>query len=600
MGYAAQLTEIPTSRGMLDAFLGYNHNLRINDTEFYDERNMTADYYPLLSPRKKRGIGTTLTAPQGMIEKDSLCYIDNGTLYINGLATGLTGLSEGEKTLISFGAYIIILPDKKWFNTAYSGSDSTLQYGSIEQNNSFTVDYDDDLKLVTFAPCKIDGTALDIDAISDSEPADATNGYMWLDTSDDTHILKQYSETTAMWVQVPTVYCKISYPGIGTGINKYDGVTLAGFAAVSTASDSVKAQITKLNNTSIVYECADNYVVVIGLVDEYTEQKTGSISVKRSMPTMDYICESNNRLWGCYYGMKDNKAVNELYACKLGDFKNWNCFMGISTDSYVVSLGSDGVFTGAVTYGSMPTFFKENSITQVYGTLPSNYQTHVTNCRGVQRGSSKSIQIVDEVLYYKSCTDVCAFDGSLPITISGALGDERYDNAVSGTINGKYYIAMQDSADVWNMFCFDNKKGIWHKEDNTHPLSFCKVDTDLYYIDTDTKKLMTTTGTGTAENDFEWFCETGNIGYGYPDQKYIGRFDVRMSIGIGSVMTIYVQYDSSGDWQHVTSLSGNNLRSFSIPIVPRRCDHMKIKFAGKGDCKVYTIAKILEQGSDYV
>ena len=44
------------SRQMSDAFRGYNHNLRIDDSEFYDMKNMTSDYYPVLAPRKQRGI----------------------------------------------------------------------------------------------------------------------------------------------------------------------------------------------------------------------------------------------------------------------------------------------------------------------------------------------------------------------------------------------------------------------------------------------------------------------------------------------------------------------------------------------------------------
>ena len=45
-----------TSRQMVDTFKGYNHNLRIGDGEFFDMRNMTSDYYPVLSPRGKRGV----------------------------------------------------------------------------------------------------------------------------------------------------------------------------------------------------------------------------------------------------------------------------------------------------------------------------------------------------------------------------------------------------------------------------------------------------------------------------------------------------------------------------------------------------------------
>lgn len=39
----------------IDTFLGYNHNLRIADGEFYDMKNLTGDHYPVLTPRKARG-----------------------------------------------------------------------------------------------------------------------------------------------------------------------------------------------------------------------------------------------------------------------------------------------------------------------------------------------------------------------------------------------------------------------------------------------------------------------------------------------------------------------------------------------------------------
>ena len=38
-----KLRELETSRQMVDAFRGYNHNLRISDGEFFDMKNMTSD-----------------------------------------------------------------------------------------------------------------------------------------------------------------------------------------------------------------------------------------------------------------------------------------------------------------------------------------------------------------------------------------------------------------------------------------------------------------------------------------------------------------------------------------------------------------------------
>ena len=69
-----------SSREMVDVFKGYNHNLRISDGEFFDMKNMTSDHYPVLSPRAKRGVYATPHSPQGLIAKDSLCYVDGYSL----------------------------------------------------------------------------------------------------------------------------------------------------------------------------------------------------------------------------------------------------------------------------------------------------------------------------------------------------------------------------------------------------------------------------------------------------------------------------------------------------------------------------------------
>ena len=313
---------------------------------------------------------------------------------------------------------------------------------------------------------------------------------------------------------------------------------------------------------------------------------------------MEFVVESENRLWGCHYGIIDGKPVNEIYACKLGDAKNWNCFMGISSDSYAVSLGSDGVFTGAITLRGSPLFFKENCVHKIYGNLPSNYQVLTTNCRGVQRGSDKSLSIVNEVLFYKSATDVCAYDGSLPTSISENLGSSRYSEAVSGSIDGKYYISMKDASNKWNLFVYDIAKNVWHKEDDTHVKGFCTLGTDLYFVTND-NVIMTTTGTGDPkEQRIKWFAESGSIGYSYPDNKYLSKLNVRMALNIDSQVSLYIQYDSFGEWEHKWTMNGMGTRSFTIPIMPKRCDHFKMRFEGEGDCKIFSITKVLEMGSD--
>ena len=111
-----KLKELPTHRQTVDAFKGYNHNLRIGDGEFFDMKNMTSDYYPVLSPRKKRGLYASPNSPKGMIAKDALCYVEGTKFVINEYPVDM-GLNDEPKQLISMGAYVIILPDRKYINT---------------------------------------------------------------------------------------------------------------------------------------------------------------------------------------------------------------------------------------------------------------------------------------------------------------------------------------------------------------------------------------------------------------------------------------------------------------------------------------------------
>lgn len=579
------LYEQNSNREIVDAFRGYNHNLRINAGEFFDMENMTSDFYPVLSPRGKRRVFQDATNPQGLISKDSLCYVDGTKFVINGYPVdmGLSTVSdECPKQLVSMGAYVIILPDKKWINTL-----DTTEFGNIEASVTTSTD-------VSFELCKLDGEAYSNTTVSATEPEAPANMDLWMDTSSKPHVLKQYSETASMWVPIATTYVKISSTGIGKPFEQYDGVTISGI---------LNESLSDLNASMTIWEKGDDFIVVVGILDELVIQtaEEGSITVKREMPAMDFVIESENRLWGCRYGIANNgEVVNEIYASKLGDFKNWNCFIGVSTDSYVASCGTDGQFTGAVTHLGYPLFFKENFVHKVYGSYPSNFQIQTTACRGVQKGCDRSLAIVNEILYYKSRSGVCAYDGSLPTECSYALGNEAYSEAVGGAHGNKYYISMMDSTDTCHLFVYDTAKQMWHKEDHFHARSFCSCGGDLYAIDEDTGKIVSMLGMGETpyEDIVKWMAQTGEIGISSPDMKYISRITIRMAMDVGAKLHIYAQYDLDKDWLPVCDLVGTSIRSFSIPIRPRRCDHMKLRFEGEGMAKIYSITKTIEQGSE--
>ena len=576
--YLPKLNIIATSRDIVDVFKGYNHTLRIGDGEFYDMKNLSSTHYPILSPRTKRGTYLTAQSPQGMIAKDALCYVDGTEFVINEYRIDM-GLNDEPKQLVSMGAYVIIMPDKKYINTI----DHTDR-GNIEAKFVTTND-------VTFSLCKSDGT--EFENISPEKPESPEDMDLWIDTSSKPHTLKQYSETSAIWVTVPTTYIKISSEGIGASFKQYDGVTISGIKS---------EELKDLNANMVVWERDENSIVVVGIIDAVTMQTIdeGEITIERKMPEMDFITESENRLWGCRYGASnDGTVVNEIYSCKLGDFKNWNCFMGLSTDSYVASCGTDGQFTGAITHLGYPLFFKENYVHKVYGNYPANFQIQTTACRGVQKGCDNSMAIVNEVLYYKSKNAVCAYDGSLPAEISYALGSESYSDAVAVSHGNKYYISMKDAYGDYHLFVYDAAKGLWHKEDNLAVKRFCSCRNELYYIPLNSTEIKTMFGSGTVDpSPVDWMAETGVIGMYTPDKKYVSKLNIRMSLDIGTKVYFYIQYDSRSEWEQVSTMKSTTLRSFTIPIRPRRCDHFKLRIVGEGDAKIYSISKTLEQGSD--
>lgn len=613
------LSEIASTRQMVDVFGGYNHNLRINDGEFYDMQNLTSSHYPVLSPRSKRGTyDASVTNPLGMIAKDALCYVDGGDFYINKNRVPL-GLSTDEdylpKKLVSMGAYVIILPDAKWVNTANifnpDGSVNGEGYGSI--NASFT----NEDTYVKFTMCGADGDAY---KFKDTEPSedDIKAGYMWLDKSTTPHSLKMYSTTTSMWVSVATTYIKITSPGIAADFNKFDGITISGLKDNDPMNydtgeiiddGNIVEQLKAIDGSFVIWDKDEskdengkpnnNWILIVGLLDvECT--LSNAITIKREMPKMDFVVESQNRLWGCRYGEDNNgNVVNEIYASKLGDFKNWDCRMSVSTDSYNASVGTDGQFTGAVTHLGYPTFLKEGFMHKVYGNYPANYQIQTTACRGVQKGCSNSLAIVNEVLYYKSRTGVMAYDGSLPTEVSYALGDMSYDSAVACGHGNKYYISMRDENEQYHLFVYDTKKGLWHREDDLQVDMFCSCRNELYFVPHGKKEIKTMFGSGTIDTDpVKWMAETGTLVTSSPDKKYISRLNVRMSLAVGTVVHFYIQYDSAGEWHHASTMAGTVLRPFSVPVRPRRCDHFKLRIVGEGEAKIHSIAKTIEQGSD--
>lgn len=566
--------QIPTlkqgnvSRENVTSFGGYHAGARIAEGEFAAMKNCTGDQFPLIATRRKRGVYAAPQKCNGLLAKDSLCWVDGSKFVMNGYETELH-LTDSPKQLVSMGAYVIIFPDKKYINTADLSDSGNLE---AEFTSAGTV---------KFTPVDGDGKPLIPAYTQPEEPEKPENGALWLDTSGAGALL-QWSAGTGMWVSVDNTLVRISCPNMGVSFRPGDGVQLTGVPA-------------GVMTSGVIADCGRDYVTVPGLLERETSLDT-PVTVGRYLPLMDMVLECGNRLWGCRYGLnRAGAVVNEIYASKLGDFRNWNCFQGVSTDSYCVSLGADGPFTGAVQHLGYPVFFREDCIHRLYGSTPATFRLQTTPCPGVQQGCSQSLVRVGQMLYYKSPNGVCAYDGAVPVTVSQKLGAMPCIRSSAGALGDKYYICFQEEENTGQLWVYDTARGLWHREDDTRVRWFCTCRDDLFFVN-GAGQIISVMGRGQPEEEISWMLETGMLGTLTPDSKTLTRLNLRLELA--QQATVWVQYDGDDFWTPVATVYGSAGQCFNLPVAVRRCDRLRLRLEGTGFMRLSCITKTMERGSE--
>lgn len=581
MREAPYLQQRGRNRSITTDFRGLNLSQGIGDGEWAWMQNMDTREYPAVARRQKRVHVATLNKPNGLCATDRLCFVDGVKFYYNGFYYG--DVEDSEKTLVPMGAKIAIFPDKKLFDT------TTLSFTDMEQKNvsSGTV-------RVTLA--KGDGTPYGEYTEGDTAPENPENGQLWLDTSGDAPVMKTWSEAQGLWVAEATTYVLVSATGLGQGMKALDGVTVSGLEEDG------------LNGDWILTDAGPDYILFTGILQKALTQ-AGEVRVERTCPEMDFVVEKDNRLWGC------SSADHEIYCCKLGDPTNWRAYQGVATDSYAVTVGTPGPFTGAAVSGSAVIFFKENCLHRVYGTQPSNFTVYVDNLRGVQQGCHKSAVRVNEYLYYKSVFDVCVYADSEVAGISAALGTESYKNAVAGVCGNRLYLSMEDQEGAWQLLVYDTAAGVWTREDGTHALGFasCLTETFMLRADGELYALLpgeynkdffmvgsdyTVYAQEETDQEVSWELRTGEILRELPDHKYIGKIQLYLELDPGARAEVALRRDG-GAWEKVQELSGGDQRRCTLPIYPRRCDRMEIRLTGVGHARLVNWSKYVGYGSEY-
>lgn len=602
-----QISADKAQKKWTESFQGLDRRPRAGDGAFSAMGNMVGEPWPLLSSRGKHGIMAELNKPLGLIAMEELAWIDGSTLYYNYHATPIDDLSlDSEmlpKRMVAMGAYLLIFPDKKYYNTA-----DPEDYGDIERLwDSEASGY------VRVAICDREGREYSISYSGSTPPENPQNGDVWMDTTGEQ--LKRWAN--GQWITITQVYVRIEsstvpmYKKINAGLRVGDNVTLSGIHYVdpdpeepSIQKEKLKNQYKALNGTHIVQHTGFGFIVIVGIVEENCTIDDGVVRADRKLPEMDQIICCNNRLWGCRYGEQDGEKVNRIYASALGDFRVFQRYNGTSQDSYYVDVGTDGPFTAAIAYMNRPCFFKEKYCHMIYGTKPSDWTMNTVEMEGPEEDCGGTLQEYNGRLIYLSRRGVMMYDSAvMPVGEAlGATAKDRYMSTGVGCVSGDtYYLSPYLRGQFGGVYALDLIHGNWYRLDNKQVLAFAVLRGATYMLCYDG---MLYEMEGRVERNHEsspvsWYAETAEIGYEYSERFYLRRLMLKMELEPGAFCKMSIMYDGDGIWHDKGTVQGRGgVKIYLAPIVPRRCEHCRVRIEGEGKMRLYGVAREIAAGGD--
>lgn len=592
------------------SFGGLNHNLSAGDGEIFWMENMSSREYPLLTQRPKRGVLMELDEPYGMGAQDEPFWVDGTGFYYDGVWKG--SVSKSRKQFAVMGSMVLIFPDKKYYDFK-AGVFGNLALGQSYSGVSFQ-----------------NGTYIGV-------PAEANTiykqGAAWTIAAGDAIAISgctvhTENNKTAIVREVEGDYLRfyegtftldstIRYtaPVEGLQAGTYHFEEGGQFTLPSDLSEgdtltwngtSIDAVIGGVSSTIPVTAGEDGEILVFAdIPTDYTE--TGTVTLGREVPDLDYICVNENRLWGC--------KGDTIYASALGDPFNFNVFDGLSTDSWQSDTTDAGDFTACYSFQGYPLFFKEDSVFKVQGDNARNFAWTRTDRLGVKAGCDHSLAVAGETLFYLSRVGVCAYQGGMPRVISDPLGaNTKWSDAVGGSDGIRYYVSMTNEDDGYSLFAFDTRYGIWHREDVSVAVSFAFWDGGLHMLTEDGTIWRLDGAEGSLEDEISWevkfadsvrYFETSDANS--QNKKGLSRLMLRCELAEGATVTVSVSYDK-GSWHEAATIrgadgtpwssGGSKMFSYNVPLILRRCDSYRIKLTGTGESVIYSLTEVKYSGSN--
>lgn len=589
-------------------FVGINYSDNYAEGALAESKNLSARRYPYITARRARNKLEEYSGASALTSWEKLVTVKDNKLYYGDVECG--ELAPGEKQFAVINTKLVIFPDKKYVDLSAAvlkPSEKKITVSGAEfYHNAIIVEFaysnfpfsiGDN---ITISGCANEGNNISTVIRGAIPLPDGAGGASLIIYTPNATFLesKETGEVTislqALELNIKDLGVEIEIPDVKFSTSEIeftlplesemsfvvgDSVTISG-CALNDNNKTATIKDIKITYSSDVMMCR----IIFG-EDTFSESEDHTVTLTRAIPDLDYICESENRIWGC-----SNKD-RTIYASALGDPTNfYNYEDGLSTCSYAVAVGSEGDFTGCCKLGSSVLFFKNNMLHKMLGSYPAEYTLYSYKMEGVAPGCHKSMQIINETLVYVSEHGVCSYTGSSSSMLSSALEGKIFTEAVGGSDGLRYYLSVKESGE-YKLYTFDLKTGIWLHEDNTKVVDFARVGNVLYLLDSEGGVYLA--DYEEEDKEIEWMALFKPFYETTAGRKKHSQLLIRTELPSSSWMKVEVRFDG-GRWREVGKIIGADARPFTVPI--NRCDKFEIRLSGVGPFVIMSMLRKFSVG----
>lgn len=337
---------------------------------------------------------------------------------------------------------------------------------------------------------------------------------------------------------------------------------------------------------------------LIGANGAVTKRYDGStvVDLSGAPAGLKYITTYSNRLWGA--------VGKELHACALDQPESWSDFSGTDEDSYVKDMestrGEDINFlSGSL---SRMTIGMKNSIHELYGDLPSNFQVKliVDNIGIINNKASATQEGIMRIIDERTIYDYAG--GNLP-------------NAEFSQIVGKYLAALDTNVSAGadpdrlyfrthsgEIMVYDSRTGVgaWSRWGNIDPTFFYLLDDVMYIGDSLGRVLKLDTSTNDAGTPISWSFTTKP--FTNPTMSRRQRW-LKMwmyaEIPTGTTINVYLSTSKDGNdfnLVHTAAGTGSGVERIIIPVRSVVLENtVRVKISGTGPAKIHELVRQVRQ-----